>query len=199
MKYKQVHLGRNVSIGKNVILGEGSKDLGELIIGDNAKIRSGTVIYLGTIIGDNFQTGHNALIREHNQIGHSAVLGSFSELAPHNQIGNYTTVHGHCFLESVTLGDYVFVAPGVVFLDDLFPIDPDQKNYKGAFIGDDTAIGGHSTICPHLTIGSRVLIGAGSVVTKDVPDDEIWKGNPACFFRKTGYLPGTRKRYEKNN
>lgn len=202
-----VKLGANVTLEDNVRLGVGKEEFGDLIIGDNSKIRSGTVIYRGTTIGKNFQTGHNVVIREKNNLGEYNCVGSFSELAPENNIGSYNSIHSQCFLECVTLGNFIFVAPGVRFLDDLLPIDTNAENYKGATVYSDTAIGGGSVILPGVFIGSKVLIGGGSVVTKNVPDGQVWVGNPAKFLKCTRdlkypntnetYLPGTRKRYEK--
>lgn len=202
---KWVKLGTNVTLGERIELGLGKPELGDLIIGDNCTIRSGTVIYRGTTIGNDCQTGHNVVIREANTLGDKVVIGSYTELAPHNQIDHHTTIHSQCFLEETKIRSNVFVAPGVKFLDDKFPIDPNPKNYKGAIVGRDSAIGGGSTILPGVIIGSRVLIGGGSVVTKNIPDGEIWFGNPAKFRGNTYeetypgsekvYLPGTRMRY----
>lgn len=201
-----VHLGNNVRIEPGVILGLGDRKAGDITIGDNSILRSGTVIYYGNNIGENFETHHNAVIRSGNKIGKNAVIGSGTELAPMNVIGDFTRIHSLCFLERTTLGNYVFIAPGVKFLDDSLPIDPDAFNYKGAIVGDDVSIGGGSIILPGLTIGDKVLIGAGSVLTRSVPSGEVWYGNPAKFQRRiedlfykntsVQYLPGTRMRWE---
>ena len=204
IKSHLIEMGKNVIIDKNVIIGYGNEDLGKIIIGDNSIIRAGTIIYYGTKIGNNFKTGHNVIIRENNVVGDNIIVGSGSELAPGNSIGNYTTIHSQCFLENTALGEYNFIAPGVKFLDDRLPIDPNPENYKGAIVGDDSAIGGGSVILPHIHIGSKVLIGAGSVVTKNIPREQVWAGNPAKFIRNIkdikkehnlSYLPGTRTRY----
>ncbi|MEK6910281.1 MAG: acyltransferase [Nanoarchaeota archaeon] len=202
-----VYLGKNVKREQGVILGAGSRESGNIIIGDNSILRSGTIIYYGNTIGDNFETHHNTVIRPGNRIGRYVVIGSNTEIAPGNRIGNFTRIHSLCFLEKTTLGNYVFVAPGVKFLDDFLPVDPDPTHYKGAIVGDDVSIGGGSTILPGVEIGNTVLIGAGSVLTKSVPAGEVWHGNPAEFKRKieglvypstsTQYLPGTRVRWEK--
>lgn len=194
---KYVHLGKNVKIEENVRFGVGREELGDLVIGDNSVIRSGTVIYLGTKIGNNFNSGHNALIREYNHIGDEVSVGTNAVLEPGNKIGNYSRIHSLCFLENAVIGDYVFVGPGVKILDDKFPIDPNAENYKGAVIGNDVAIGGNSVLLPHINIGDMVLVGAGSVVTKDIHFGEVWAGNPAKFIRKVSELkyPGTNIPY----
>jgi acetyltransferase-like isoleucine patch superfamily enzyme len=206
VKYpKYVYLGENVRIEENVRLGVGREELGDLVIGDNSIIRSGTVIYRGTTIGNYFNSGHNALIREKNKIGNGVSIGSNAVLEPGNEIGDYSRIHSLCFLENAVIGDYVFVGPSVKILDDNLPIDPNPKNYKGAIISDDVAIGGGSVLLPHITIDCQVLVGAGSVVTRDIPSGEVWAGNPIRYIKKTSelryhgtdvpYLPGTRRRH----
>lgn len=202
-----VNLGKNVKIEKGVVLGAGDRSLGDLTIGGNSIIRSGTVIYYGNTIGDNFETHHNTVIRQGNKIGRYVVIGSNTEIAPENNIGDFTRIHGLCFLEKTTLGRFVFVGPGVKFLDDFLPIDPNPSHYKGPIVGSDVSIGGGSTILPGLVIGDNVLIGAGSVLTKSVPAGQVWYGNPAEFKREiqglvypntnTAYIPGTRARWAK--
>jgi|SRR3989344_2814285 len=195
-----IRIGRNAQIATNVVIGAGGKDLGELVIGNNAIIRSGSVIYYGSKIGDNFKTGHNAVIREHNNIGNNVSVGSLAELNVNNQIGNYSSIHYGCFLERVKIGEYCFIAPGVIFLDDLLPVDPNPLDWKGAIVGNNVVIGGRSVVNPWIVIGSNVLIGSGSVITKNIPDGEVWFGNPAKHrgyvknlkYRDgdSGYIPG---------
>ena len=78
--YKNVKIGKNCEIGDFVIIGVPSKGKknGELktVIGDNAVIRSHTVIYAGNVIGDNFQTGHHVMIREENNVGNNVSIGT---------------------------------------------------------------------------------------------------------------------------
>ena len=81
--------------------------------------------------------------------------------------------------------DNVFIGPNVTFTNDLFPRSKlHTKEYLKTIIKKGASIGANSTIvCGH-TIGENAMIGAGSVVTKDVPDGELWVGNPAHFVRK---------------
>ena len=89
----------------------------------------------------------------------------------------------------VTLGNRVLVAPNVQFYAATHPTDFKERGSLAEFgkpitIGDDVWIGGSSVICPGVTIGSRAIIGAGSVVTKDIPEDVIAAGNPCKVIRK---------------
>jgi len=89
---------------------------------------------------------------------------------------------------SVRLGDRVFVAPNVQFYAATHPIEAKPRREMWEFgkpiiIGNDVWIGGSSVICPGVTIGDRVVIGAGSIVTKSFPSDVVIAGNPARVIR----------------
>lgn len=183
--YKNVKIGSNAVIEEGVIIGLPSfnKKDGELqtVIGDNAYIRAHSVIYAGVIIGNNFQTGPNVLIRENNTIGDNVVIWHGATLNPDNKIGTGSRIHAYCFLEMVTLEEKVFLGPNVIFTDDPHPIIPIdfRECWKGATVEDGAIIGGNSTILPHIKIGRNSLVGAGSVVIEDVPENKIAVGNPA--------------------
>ena len=104
-------------------------------------------------------------------------------------IGNNVTVKsGVQIWDGVTLEDNVFVGPNVTFTNDLYPRskNPDWKLEK-TVVKKGASIGANSTILCGVTIGENAMIGAGSVVTKDVPDGEVWFGSPARFVRKIDY------------
>lgn len=188
--YPNVKLVGKSRIDSGVILGfsEG-KNTKKVIIGRNAIFRPHTVVYEGVRIGDDFQTGPGVLIREDNVIGNDVVVWHSATLSPGNIIGDGCRIHAGSFLEMVTLGKRVFVGPGVVFTDDPHPVSPSPRiHFKGAIIGDEAVIGANVTILPHVTIGKRAVIGAGSVVTKDVPDGEVWIGNPARYIKKASEI-----------
>lgn len=88
----------------------------------------------------------------------------------------------------VTIGAHTMIAPGVHIYTAQHPLDADERDQwedcKPVTIGERCWIGGHSTICPGVTIGDRTVIGAGSVVTKDIPADCLAVGNPAQVIRK---------------
>lgn len=169
-----------------------------LEIGSHALIRSSTVIYRGTKIGKNFQTGHHALIREQNQIGNNVSIGTNAVLESGNKIGNNVRIHSLCFMENTTIGNNIFVGPNVVFTDDPHPACPRYKDcVLGAIVEDNVSIGAHSTILPGIRIGKNSLIGAGSVVTKDVPPDSVMAGVPAKKIKEIQELECFKGFYKK--
>ena len=152
-----------------------------LVIGDEAIIRPFTTIYAGTTIGNQFQTGQGTSIREDNEIGDDVSVGTHAVLEFRNRIGNHVRIHTGCFLEDVKVGDHVFIGPRVVFTDDPHPMGCPHylECAGGATVESYAKIGANSTILPAVRIGEHALIGAGSVVTKDVPERAVVVGNPA--------------------
>lgn len=169
-----------------------------LRIGMHGLIREGTIIYRATTIGDHFQTGHHALIREENIIGNNVSIGTNTVLESGNKIGNNVRIHSLCFLENTTIGNDVFIGPHVVFTDDPHPACPRYKEcVLGAIVEDNVSIGANSTILPGIQIGRNSLIGAGSVVTKDVPPNSVMAGVPAKRIKEINELECFKGFYKK--
>jgi acetyltransferase-like isoleucine patch superfamily enzyme len=191
--HSNVVLGKGTLVQEGAIVGEPPRGraAGELrtVIGAGGVIRSGTVIYAGTVIGDRFSSGHGALIREDNVIGDDCSVGTNAVLEAGNRIGDRTRIHSGCFLEHVTLGSGVFLGPHVVFTDDPHPMCPRYLDcVLGATVEDDVSIGANATILPGLRIGAGSLIGAGSVVTKNVEPRTVVAGNPAVKVKDVDQL-----------
>lgn len=186
--YPNVQLGEGVVLQPGTIVGlpPRGREPGDLptIIGPGSVIRAHTVIYAGTTLGARFNTGHGAMIREENVLGDDCSVGTYAVLEAGNRVGDRTRIHSHCFLEHVILGKGVFLAPNVVFTDDPHPICPRYTDcVLGAVVEDDVSIGGNSTILPGIRVGRGALVGAGSVVTKDVPEAVVVAGNPARVIK----------------
>lgn len=184
-----VQLGNNVRIGEYVIIGEPprGREPGELEtrIGDNAMLRSHTVIYAGNVIGANFQSGHAVMIREQNEIGDNVSIGSHSVVEHHVKLGNEVRIHSQAFVpEFSVLEDGAWVGPNVVLTNALYPISPDAKaNLKGPHLLPGAKIGANATLLPGVVIGRNALVGAGAVVVRDVPDGKVVVGNPARVIK----------------
>ena len=200
--YPNVNLGKNSHLDKGVVLGYppyGKKE-GKLSleIGNNAFIRSGTVIYAGSKIGDDLQCGHNVVIRENNIIGDKVMIHSNSQIYPRNKIDSNVFIHVGCFLEWVKLAEWVVLGPGVVFTDDPHPRCPRYLEcVGGAVVKKRAKIGANSTILPGVKIGERSLIGAGSVVTKNIPPGMVVTGSPAKIVKKISELKCIKGFYKK--
>src|SRR3984885_15620141 len=182
----------NVRIGYPVT----RADVGPLVLGPAARLRSGTVLYDGTTIGRCLQTGHGVVIREACTIGDDVSVWSNSVIDYGSRIGDRVKIHCNCYVAQFTdLEDDVFLAPGVTIANDLYPGDQRSAQLMaGPRIGAGAQIGVNVTILPFVRIGAGALIGAGSVVTRDIPAAVVAFGNPAVPRRAVAELPDIDER-----
>ncbi len=189
--YPNVKLGDDVIVEDYCIVGCPFKGYSDelTVIGDNAVIRSGTVIYAGNLIGNNFQTGNKANIRELNEIGNDVSIGTLSVIEHHVIIKDGVRIHTQAFVPEYTvLDEKCRLGPNVVITNARFPGHPDaKKDLIGAHVKSNAKVGANVTLLPGIIIGQNSLVGAGSVVTKNVPDNMIVAGNPASVMRKVDY------------
>lgn len=188
-------IGQSATIDDDVTLGYRYPNCkNPLVIGDHAIIRSGSILYADTTIGHHFSCGHQALIRAEVTIGDRVVVYHKCTLEGRIRIGSGVKIMAHVYIPSrTTIGDFVFIGPGTIFLNDRFPMRG-KGSVQGATLGNHVTIGGNVTVCPGITIGNNCLIGAGAVVTKDIPDNTLAYGSPARFHPlpddlKNGNLP----------
>jgi acetyltransferase-like isoleucine patch superfamily enzyme len=142
-------------------------------LGDNVKMSQFINLY-GCSIGDNVK------------------IGAFVEVQKNASIGSNCKISSHTFIcEGVTIEDDVFVGHNVAFINDTYPratadgrlqTEDDWKVEK-TLVKKGASIGSGSTILANITIGEKAIVGAGSVVTKDVPANAIVAGNPARVLR----------------
>ena len=189
--YQNVELGEDVIVEDYCIIGSPFKGYNgeKTIIGDNSVIRSHTVIYAGNVIGKNFQTGNKANIRELNIIGDNVSVGTLSVIEHHVRIESGARIHTQVFVPEFTiLEENSWLGPNVVITNAKYPRSPNVKDeLKGAWVKKNAKVGANTTLLPAVTIGENALIGAGSVVTKDVKENTIYAGNPAKFIRQIDY------------
>lgn len=184
----RVELGDDSVIEEYVILGSGTAadDAPPLRIGQGARIRSHTVVYHGSRIGDRFQTGHGAMIREANTIGDDVSIGTHSIVEHHVEIGDRVRVHSNAFIpEYSVIEEGAWIGPSVTFTNARYPLARDAKaSLRGPIVRRGAKIGANATLLPGVVIGRDALVGAGSVVVRDVPDGAVVVGNPARVVRQ---------------
>lgn len=123
------------------------------------------------------------------EIGDESQIGPFVEIQRDVKIGKRVKIQSHTFIcEAVTIEDEVFVGHGVMFINDKFPNVPPpgtpKPEWDKTLIRRGASIGSNATILGNVTVGENALVGAGSVVTKDVPANMIVAGNPARILRR---------------
>jgi acetyltransferase-like isoleucine patch superfamily enzyme len=122
------------------------------------------------------------------RIDDNVFIGPFVEIQKDVYIGKNTRIQSHAFVcEFVTIGENCFISHGAKFVNDLFsdgkPAGGDKNKWKSTSIGNNVSIGTNVTVLP-INICNNVVIGAGSVVTKDIHKSGIYAGNPAKLIRK---------------
>ena len=173
--------GKDCRIQENCIVGlqykEGCK---QVILGDGARIRSGSIIYADSKMGDDFQTGHNVVIREKSILGDHIVVGTNTVIDGNVEIGDFVKIESNCYIPThVKIGSYVFFGPGVTIANDKYPLKMrDQYVPEGPVIEDGVTLGAGAVLVPGIRIGEDSFVAAGALVTKDVPARSFVVGNP---------------------
>jgi len=174
-------------VGTNAQLQPGSRvglryreGCGPALIGEDAVVRSGSVIYCDVTAGFRFQTGHNVLIRERTTIGDHVVVGTNTVIDGNVKIGDFVKIESNCYIPThVEIGTRVFFGPNVTLLNDRYPLKlRDQYEPEGPVIEDGVTLGGGVVICPGVHIGADSFVAAGALVTKDIPSGSFVKGVP---------------------
>lgn len=182
-------IGNGVQIGDLCVLGKGpfhnrkmalrpAQDLPPLEIGDNVKVGTSVIVYRGTFIGEDVLIGDHASIREKVEVGRSSIIGRNVVVEPRTKIGAQVTIQTSSYITSdMIIEDGVFIGPCCSTSNDKYM---GMGNYKhqGPWIKRGARIGNNATLLPGIVIGEQAVVGAGAVITKDVPAGETVVGNP---------------------
>ncbi|XVH33580.1 DapH/DapD/GlmU-related protein (plasmid) [Haloferacaceae archaeon DSL9] len=182
-------LGDRCTVQSNVLLGEQTEGTPP-IVGNDATIRAGTIIYPDVAVGDRFTTGHNALVRERTIIGDDVVVGTGTIIDGQTTIGDAVSIQTGVYVPTnTTIGDRVFLGPRAVLTNDPHPVRF-ESDLDGPTIEDDATIGANATLLPGVTIGEGAFVAAGAIVTDDVPPETLAVGVPARHVSLPEYLLG---------
>jgi acetyltransferase-like isoleucine patch superfamily enzyme len=156
------------------------------VIGDGTVISTGAIVFAGSRIGARCIVGDQSCIRERVAMGDDCVLGRGSLIENDTTVGAGTRIQAEAYVTAYsTLEEDVFIAPCVVTTNDNFMGRTERRRelMKGPTIRRSARVGGGAVICPGVEIGEEAFVGAGAVVTKDVPARVVVVGSPARVLR----------------
>ena len=184
--YDNVEIGDNTIICNDCVIGEPLNDYyyhadtyenPKTIIGANSLIRSHTIIYADNKFGEGLQTGHRVTIREKTVMGVHCSVGTLSDIQGHSIFGDYVRMHSNVHIgHESKIGSYCWIYPYTVFTND--PTPPSEI-CVGPTVGDYSIVATHCLLLPGVVIGEHCLIGACSMVSKNVADYTVAVGSPA--------------------
>ena len=178
-------------VGKQPVLSprstsRASEPLEPTRIGDGTVVSTGAIVFAGSTIGARVILGDQSCVRERVRIGDDVVLGRGSLVENDTTVGALSRIQADAYITShSTLEDNVFIAPCVVTTNDNFMGRTERRHAltKGPTIRRGARVGGGAILCPGVEIGEEAFVGAGAVVTKDVPAGVVVVGSPARALR----------------
>jgi acetyltransferase-like isoleucine patch superfamily enzyme len=157
------------------------------VIGAGTVVSTGAIVFAGSTVGERVVLGDQSCVRERVKIGDDVVIGRGSLVENDTTIGALTKVQAGAYITAYsTLEEHVFVAPCVVTTNDNFMGRTERRHelMKGPTIRRGARIGGGAILCPGIEVGEEAFVGAGAVVTKDVPPRAVVVGSPARVLRE---------------
>jgi acetyltransferase-like isoleucine patch superfamily enzyme len=160
--------------------------LAPAVIGDGTIVSTGAVVFAGARIGARVILGDQSCVRERVTVGDDVVIGRGSLVENDTTIGALTKIQADAYITAYsTLEEQVFIAPCVVTTNDNFMGRTERRHelIAGPTIRRGARVGGGAILCPGVEIGEEAFVGAGAVVTRDVPPRTLVVGNPARVVR----------------
>ncbi len=156
------------------------------VIGDGTVISTGAIVFAGTTLGARVIVGDQSCVRERVTVADDVVIGRGALVENDTTIGARTRIQADAYVTAYsTLEEDVFVAPCVVTTNDNFMGRTERRLelMKGPTIRRGARVGGGAILCPGIEVGEEAFVGAGAVVTKDVPARKVVVGSPARVLR----------------
>jgi acetyltransferase-like isoleucine patch superfamily enzyme len=185
-----VRVLENAVVGKQPSLGARSTakrdPLPPARIGDGTVVSTGAIVFAGSTIGANCIVGDQSCIRERVELADDCILGRGSLIENDTTVGSGTRIQAEAYITAYsTLEEDVFIAPCVVTTNDNFMGRTERRKalMKGPTIRRSARVGGGAILCPGVEIGEEAFVGAGAVVTRDVPPRKLVVGSPARVLR----------------
>jgi acetyltransferase-like isoleucine patch superfamily enzyme len=183
-------IGDNAVLGKQPVLSPRStakrEELPPLELGDGTMVSAGSIVFAGTKVGAGVILGDQSCVRERCELGDDVVLGRGSLVENDTTIGARTKIQANAYVTAYSLlEEDVFIAPCVVTTNDNFMGRTKKRHglMKGPTIRRGARVGGGAVLLPGIEIGEEAFVGAGAVVTRDVPPRALVVGNPARQVR----------------
>jgi acetyltransferase-like isoleucine patch superfamily enzyme len=185
-----VRILEHAVVGKQPSLGVRStakrEPLPPTVIGDGTVVSTGAIVFAGSQVGARCIVGDQSCIRERVALGDDCVLGRGSLIENDTTVGAGSRIQADAYVTAYsTLEEDVFIAPCVVTTNDNFMGRTEQRKglMRGPTIRRSARVGGGAVLCPGIEIGEEAFVGAGAVVTKNVPPRVIVVGSPARVLR----------------
>jgi len=162
------------------------EELPPLELGAGTIVSTGAVVFAGTTLGERAIVGDQACVRERCTIGDDVVIGRGSLVENDTSVGALTKIQADAYITAYsTLEEEVFIAPCVVTTNDNFMGRTERRHelIAGPTIRRRARVGGGAILCPGVEVGEEAFVGAGAVVTRDVPPRKLVVGNPARVLR----------------